>query len=95
MTNSFCCTSLGVDTGDRAIYVRTVDASMRVKTSINSKGKNMCIIKTEKNNFRPSLPCIAHLYSEVPDLDHSAPNCFVGGWQMDEETGTWNLKAGL
>ena len=55
----------------------------------------MCIIKTEKNNFRPSLPCIAHLYSEVPDLDHSAPNCFVGGWQMDEETGTWNLKAGL
>ena len=55
----------------------------------------MCIIKTEKNNFRPSLPCIAHLYSEVPDLDHTAPNCFVGGWQMDEETGTWNLKASL
>ena len=95
MTNSFCCTSLGVDDADSIIYVRSVEKSIKVKFSINSKGRNQCLIKLEKSDFRPALPCLSPTVSHVPELNPAAPNCFVGGWHWEETGGSWQLRKSL
>jgi len=76
------------------MYIRATDKSINVKFTVNSKNVNQCLIKLEKNSFRPNLPCVAQSHGSVPDLDVSAPNCFVGGWHWGDEgdNSGWQLR---
>jgi hypothetical protein len=89
-TNTFCCTGLGTDSGN-PVYVRTEFQTIAVKLSLNNKEKNFCILKLEKSDFKPALPCKTQNVESIPQLSDFGPNCFVGGWHWDDFTSDWAL----